>query len=66
MPRKLISYPIRQSAEVFRQIDVTASRAGFATRSKFMVHAALNYGVPDDDALVTEIARISCVLHQVR
>jgi hypothetical protein len=65
MPPKAISYSVRQTPEVARQIDVIAAQNGFATRAKFMTHAALNYGGADDDAIVAELARISYVLHQI-
>lgn len=65
MPPKTISYPVRQTPEVAKQIDAIAARNGFATRAKFMTHAALNYGGVDDDAIVAELARISYVLHQI-
>lgn len=65
MPPKTISYSVRQTPDVAKEIDAIAGRNGFATRAKFMTHAALNYGGGDDDAIVAELARISYVLHQI-
>ncbi|MCB5200240.1 hypothetical protein LGQ03_13395 [Loktanella sp. TSTF-M6] len=64
MPAKTISYTIRQAPEVAARIDDMAKLNGFATRAKFMTHAALTYG-GGDEAIVAELSRISYALHQI-
>ncbi|SEN34461.1 hypothetical protein SAMN04488003_113118 [Loktanella fryxellensis] len=65
MPVKTISYSIRQAPEVAARIDDMAKMNGFATRAKFMSHAALTYGGGKDEAIVAELSRISYALHQI-
>ena len=65
MPAKTISYTIRQAPEVAAEIDDMAKRHGFATRAKYMTHAALTFGGGEDEAIVAELARISYALHQI-
>ncbi|KQI67913.1 hypothetical protein AN189_12550 [Loktanella sp. 3ANDIMAR09] len=65
MPAKTISYTIRQAPEVASQIDDMAKKNGFATRAKFMTHAALTYGCGGDEAIVAELSWISYALHQL-
>ena len=65
MPAKTISYTIRQAPEVAARIDDLAKKNGFATRAKYMTHAALTYGGNGDEAIVSELARISYALHQI-
>ncbi|WP_170594820.1 hypothetical protein [Ruegeria arenilitoris] len=65
MPKKTIASTVRLAKKDARQIDARAAQHGFATRSKYMIHAALNYGGKADDALAAEIARVSYALHQI-
>ena len=65
MPPKTISYTIRQAPEVAAQIDDMAKRHGFATRAKYMTHAAMSYGGGGDEAIVAELSWISYALYQV-
>ena len=66
MPNKIIASSVRTTRLIAGQIDEIASKSGFQSRSKFMIHAALNYGAQGDEALVEELARLSFALHQVR
>ncbi|MEP0961029.1 MAG: hypothetical protein ABJQ70_07135 [Roseobacter sp.] len=66
MPNKTISSSIRTTRFIAGQIDEIASKSGFQSRSKFMIHAALNYRRQGDEPLVEELARMSFALHQVR
>lgn len=65
MTEKRVSYTLRQTPETFDLIDAAAARSGFQTRSKFLVHAALNQESTDDEAVVQELAQISFLLHQI-
>ena len=65
MATKIISYTIRQTPEVASRIDDMAKKNGFATRAKYMTHAALTFGGGEDEAIVAELARISYALHQI-
>ncbi|EEX08365.1 hypothetical protein SL1157_0376 [Ruegeria lacuscaerulensis ITI-1157] len=65
MPTKTIASTVRLSKQEARQIDARAAQNGFGTRSKYMIHAALNYGDPAENDVAAEIARISYALHQI-
>lgn len=65
MPKKTIASTVRLSKKDARQIDARAAQNGFATRSKYMIHAALNYGDPAEDDVAAKIAWVSYALHQV-
>ena len=65
MLRTLHSTPVRADRATLDRIDALAARAGFASRSAYLVHAGLHHGDGDDEALVRALAAVAQALHRV-
>jgi len=64
MTKSTISTTLRLPQAVAHNLDQIANRHGFATRSKFLIHAGLTYDGTADDRIASEIARTNFALHQ--
>lgn len=65
MPPAPLRTTIRADRATFDAIDRRATRAGFPTRSAYLVHAGLHHGDADDEALVRALTGISQALHRL-
>ena len=58
-------YTYRASPEEFASIDAKAKRYGFATRAKFLSHAAAAYGNSMPDDVFIQLSQVAYALHQL-
>ncbi|MEQ6203919.1 hypothetical protein ABMC88_12755 [Sulfitobacter sp. HNIBRBA2951] len=58
-------YTYRASAEEFASIDAKMKQYGFATRAKFLSHAAAEYGQHTPDDVFIQLSHMAYSLHQL-
>jgi len=59
------NYTYRASPEEFASIDAKMKRYGFATRAKFLSHAAAEYGQHTQDDVFAQLSHMAYSLHQL-
>ena len=65
MSNNKISYTYRASPEEFASIDAKAKQYGFATRAKFLSHAAAAYEQNAPDDVFVQLSHMAYSLHQL-
>lgn len=65
MSNRKTNYTYRASPEEFASIDAKAKQYGFATRAKFLSHAAAEYGQDAPDGVFVQLSHIAYSLHQL-
>lgn len=58
-------YTYRASPEEFASIDAKMEQYGFATRAKFLSHAAAEYGKHTQDDIFVQLSHMAYSLHQL-
>ena len=59
MKQQTIKFSFRGEAAEIKRIDRTSNKYGFKTRTKFLLHAGLNFeGSSGDDDIMSGLARI--------
>lgn len=64
MSDRTLATTLRMPVQMADRLDQTARLHGFATRSKFLIHASLTYNGTVDDQIAAQIARTNFALHQ--
>lgn len=65
MTNSKTNYTYRASPEQFASIDAKMKRYGFATRAKFLSHAAAEYGQHTQDDVFVQLSHMAYSLHQL-